>query len=200
MATRLVEDSDDETDEHFKDMTAKRSLPKSATAVPHQEVIIADTTVTTYQATLVWMCSQYIRFVRLRSSKAHEASETPESMPRLQEIRKLFEAKPHTPVPASPKSGTVLRTSLIWRILRRLALNAMSSQLTPRNAGTELFSDVASAYPEVRDRVFQYVVNHWGQVRSTEAWNTMRDLADAQALPAGAAHTALLLGGKPRPR
>ena len=188
--SRLYEESDDETDEHFWDEIAKGAR-ETVPNLPHKKVVINDAAFTTYQATLVWMSSRYIRFAPLRSSKTDSAGEGGET--RLQDIIKVVEADPKTPLPASPKSVYRLAHLLELTDLQEIALDNVRAQLTIRNAATELFSDVASAYPALRDVILDFVVKHWPGVRSSEAWKQVQERADAHEVPAGAAHTAMLL-------
>jgi hypothetical protein len=186
----LFEDSDDETDKHFKGQMKPRSPSSSSSVLPHKKVVITDTAFTTYQATLVWMCSRYIRFAPLRSSKDYP---TTVSESRLQAVRIMIEANPRTSLPASPKSVYRLAHLLELKDLQEIALDNLSSQLTLRNAATELFSDVASAYPALRNVVLDFVVKNWSEVRASNSYQEIKERADADGLPTGAAHTALLL-------
>lgn len=70
------------------------------------------------------------------------------------------------------------------------------------NAAPELFSDVASAYPALRDVTLDFVVKHWATVRSSSAYKKVKERADGGDLPIGAAHlsaktNAPWLGSKP---
>jgi hypothetical protein len=192
---RLYEESDDETDAQFADEIAKRAC-ESVPNLPHKKVIINDAAFSTYQAILVWMSSSYIRFAPLRSRMENNASDENES--RLQDIIKMVEANPETSLPASPKSVYRLAHLLELKDLQEAALANLSSQLTAHNAATELFSDVASAYPAFRDVVLKYVVKNWSGVRASEAWKKIKEQADGHMLPAGAAYTALLLSESTR--
>lgn len=192
---RLYEESDDETDEQFADEIAKRAC-ESVPNLPHKKVVINDAAFTTYQATLVWMSSRYIRFAPLRSRMETNASDKTES--RLQDIVKMVKANPETSLPASPKSVYRLAHLLELKDLQEAALANLCSQLTAHNAATELFSDVASAYPAFRDVVLKYVVKNWSGVRASEAWKRIKEHADGHMLPAGAAYTALLLSESTR--
>lgn len=189
-ASRLYEESDDETDEHFAAQVAKGAhgtLPH----LPHKQVVITDAAFTTYQAILVWMSSRYIRFAPLRSSNTGNAGEVSKS--RLQDVIKMVETDPKTALPASPKSVYRLAHLLELNDLQEIALNNFRSQLTAHNAATELFSDVASAYPALRDIVLNFALENWNDVRVSSAWKKMKLGADARVLPTGAAYTAMLL-------
>lgn len=192
----LFEESDDETDMHFASTIAKKAPPSDSNNLPHKKVVITQAAFTTYQATLVWMSSRYIRFAPLRSSRGDDTSESREA--RLRDIIKMVEANPETSLPASPKSVYRLAHLLELKDLQEAALANLSSQLTPRNAATELFGDVASAYPAFRDVVLKYVVKNWSGVRASEAWKRIKEHADGHMLPAGAAYTALLLSESTR--
>ncbi|GAA5985161.1 hypothetical protein JCM10908_002550 [Rhodotorula pacifica] len=190
-AIRIYEDSDDETDEHFQGQLAVLTQPKSSTILPHKKVIVADTACTTYLATLVWMGSRYVRFAPLRSSVDGSSGGTSES--RLQQIITDTQANSRLPISASPKSIYRLAHLLELTDLQEAALDNLVSQLTPQNAATELFSDVASAYPALRDCILDFVVGKWAGLRASDAWTKIKELANAHELPAGAAYTALLL-------
>lgn len=187
---RLYDESDDETDEHFAGEIVKGAR-KTVGSLPYKKVVINDAAFTTYQATLVWMSSRYIRFAPLRSRMDNNGSDETES--RLQDIIKMVEASPETSMPASPKSVYRLAHLLELKDLQEVALANLSSQLTSRNAAIELFGDVASAYPALRDVVLNFVVKNWPGVLASEAWKRIKEQADGHMLPAGAAHTALLL-------
>ncbi|KWU41117.1 hypothetical protein RHOSPDRAFT_23601, partial [Rhodotorula sp. JG-1b] len=160
--SRLYEESDDETDEHFAAQVAKKAPLSDSNNLPHKKVVINDAAFTTYQAILVWMSSRYI----------------PES---------------ETSLPASPKSVYRLAHLLELDELQEIALNNFRSQLTVHNAATELFSDVASAYPALRDIALDFILENWTDVRASSAWKKMKLGADARVLPTGAAYTAMLL-------
>ena len=189
--SRLYEESDDETDEHFAAQVAKKAPLSDSNNLPHKKVVINDAAFTTYQAILVWMSSRYIRFAPLRSSNTDKAGEVSKS--RLQDVIKMVEAESETSLPASPKSVYRLAHLLELDELQEIALNNFRSQLTVHNAATELFSDVASAYPALRDIALDFILENWTDVRASSAWKKMKLGADARVLPTGAAYTAMLL-------
>ena len=188
--SRLYEESDDETDEHFAAQVAKGARD-TIPSLPHKKVVINDAAFTTYQAILVWMSSRYIRFAPLRSSNTDKAGEVSKS--RLQDVIKMVEAESETSLPASPKSVYRLAHLLELNDLQEIALKNFKSQLRGHNAATELFSDVASAYPALRDVALDFVLENWTDVRASSAWKKMKLGADARVLPTGAAYTAMLL-------
>ena len=187
----LFDDSDDETDEHFEAINMQPARLTRPDPLPRKEVVINDTAFTTYQATLVWMSSCYIRFAPLRSSCEGLTSGIHDS--RMHIISEIIEASPRTSLPASPKSVYRLAHLLELKDLQEIALHNLHAQLTVRNAATELFSDVASAYPAVRDAILPYAVRNWAAVCTSSAYEKVKERADAGDLPIGAAHTALLL-------
>jgi hypothetical protein len=178
---RDFEDSDDETDA----ATTHEVKHTQATTLPHRVVHVKDTAYTTYFATLVWVGSRWIRLAPLRSIL------TPS-----QTVGDMIETSPQVPAPASPKSVHRLAHLLDLRDLQDLALANIASQLTEENAATELFSDVASAYPEVCDVILAYVLKHWRGVLASKGWKTIKELCDAQVLPIGGMYTAILLTEK----
>ncbi|KAG0660934.1 hypothetical protein C6P46_004207 [Rhodotorula mucilaginosa] len=178
---RDFEDSDDETDA----ATTHEVKHTQATTLPHRVVHVKDTAYTTYFATLVWVGSRWIRLAPLRSIL------TPS-----QTVGDMIETSPQVPAPASPKSVYRLAHLLDLRDLQDLALANIASQLTEENAATELFSDVASAYPEVCDVILAYVLKHWRGVLASKGWKTIKELCDAQVLPIGGMYTAILLTEK----
>jgi hypothetical protein len=190
--SHLFEDSDDETDEQLKVSIGQRACSTSSTSQPHKEVVITDTAFTTYEATLVWMSSRFIRFAPFRSRKA-ENDGAAVSEPGSPATVKMVEADPETPLPASPKSVYRLAHVLELEDLQEIALKSIYTQLTIRNAATELFSDVAYVYPAVRDTILDFVVAHWTEIRYSNAYKKIKERADAGDLPTGATHIALLL-------
>lgn len=178
---RDFEDSDDETDA----ATIREVRQKQTATLPHKVVFVQDTAYTTYFATLVWMGSRWIRFAPLRSIS------TPS-----QTVRDMIETNPQVPAPASPKSVYRLAHLLDLRDLQDLALANIASQLTEENAATELFGDVAFAYPQIRDVVLAYALEHWSGVLASKGWKTIKELCDAQVLPIGGMYMAILLTEK----
>ncbi|GAA5985162.1 hypothetical protein JCM10908_002551 [Rhodotorula pacifica] len=195
---RDFSDSDDETDEQTQS-GPQSSAGKADTAYPHKRVIVRDTAYTTYLAVFVWIGSRHIRFARLASSTKHKPAAPESDALPISAMAETDLQDPLLPAPASPKSVYRLAHLLELKQLEELALDNLRSQLSDHNAAYELFSDVASFYPAVRDVALEYVVQHWTAVRASNAWAEMRQLADAHALPGGAAHTAFLLGEKLRP-
>ncbi|BGP22328.1 proteophosphoglycan ppg4 [Rhodotorula toruloides] len=150
----------------------------AAPLAPFKLVKITQSSHTTCAAALVWLASHYISFPR---AAAMEAIQPPDAgLPSL----------------ASPKSVYRLAHLLGIDALASLALENLKSQLTPKNALCELYSDVACCYPAVRDVVLAYVLEHWSEVVETQAAGEMQDEAELGELPVGAAKTAMMLAVK----
>lgn len=178
------DDSDDETDKALEDQ--RRSLAKSRSphVTPHKSVVVKDTAYTTYASVLLCLATRSIRFAQLRSA--------PEQT-RLADLTAANEANPGLPLPASPKSVYRLAHLLELGDLRAVALDEFFSRLQVENAAVELFSDTAGVYPELRDRVLDFVVRKHAKVAATSAWTTMQARADRGELPPGSAATAIEL-------
>jgi len=101
-----------------------------------------------------------------------------------------------SPTPASPKSVYRLADYLSLDDLKQLALAHLVSRLTPTNALYELYGDVATVYPAVRDAVLDYVVANWNEVKTSAAVQHVEESAEAGALRSGAAKTAMLLAAR----
>lgn len=189
-------ESDAETDsaELVKERKASRSKPLA----PFKRVAITETSYTTFFAVLVWLQTRHVSFAPLVSS-FRTADKTPGDAraSRTAAVTSLAASQdPHLPAPASPKSIYRLADLLSLPSLRSLALAHLVSQLTPSTAAHELFSDVATAYPDVRDAVLGYVVERWAEVKGSEAMRETEEKAEAGELPEGAVMTALLLAKK----
>lgn len=89
------------------------------------------------------------------------------------------------PPSVSPKSVYRLAHLLEHFALQSLALEEIASQLTPANVATELFGDVARAYPEVWKVEMDYCVKHWAQVKDSKAMKEIEGLVEREELPGG---------------
>ncbi|BGP05485.1 hypothetical protein JCM10049v2_001291 [Rhodotorula toruloides] len=188
------DDSDDETDtREVNTAPASNGEPKA----PFKLVRIAQTSYTTYAAVLVWISSHHIAFAPLRSTSRSEELSKDLAVQACAASRDSSIAKDaNLPAPASPKSVYRLAHLLRLDALAALALENLKSQLTPKNASYELYSDVACCYPAVRDVVLAYVVEHWNEVGKSKAASEMQDKAEQGELPVGAAKTAMMLAAR----
>ncbi|KAL7336953.1 hypothetical protein BJY59DRAFT_705435 [Rhodotorula toruloides] len=188
------DDSDDEND--TRDVAAAPASNREPKA-PFKLVRIAQTSYTTYAAVLVWISSHHIAFAPLRSTSRSEELSKDLAVQACAASRDSSIAKDaNLPAPASPKSVYRLAHLLRLDALAALALENLKSQLTPKNASYELYSDVACCYPAVRDVVLAYVVEHWNEVGKSKAASEMQDKAEQGELPVGAAKTAMMLAAK----
>lgn len=184
---RLFEDSDDETDEICGDICRARSGNSTNPASPYKKVVVRQTAYTTYAATLVWVGCRRIEFAPLKSRAGPK---------RKDQLKTQFEANPALPAPASPKSVYRLAQILELADLKQPALENFAAQLTPENAANELFSEVISAFPELRESALHCVSKNWAGVKKTASWKKAEDQAARNELPACAMLTAILLASR----
>lgn len=184
---RLFEDSDDETDEVCGDIYRSRNGNGTTPALPYKKVVVRQTAYTTYAATLVWVACRRIEFAPLKSRAGPK---------RKDWLKTQLEANSALPAPASPKSVYRLAQILELADLKQLALRNFAAQLTPDNAANELFSDVISAFPELRESALQYVSQNWPRVKKAASWKKAEDQAARNELPASAMLTAILLASR----
>ncbi|GAA5894794.1 uncharacterized protein JCM6883_002211 [Sporobolomyces salmoneus] len=189
-------DSDEELDE---DDGNKLELAASARSEPSPPVVyktirITQAAYSTYASVICWIGTGYIDFAPLKSTSLFPSTSSgPESTQALPDDSNSSQSS-SLPHPASPKS--VYRLSHLLEIpdLSKLALENFKSQLTPQNAAYELYTDVASAYPELRDIALEYAVEDWEEVVKSKAWDEMRKKAEAGE--GVDSHTAMLLSQK----
>ncbi|GAA6000911.1 hypothetical protein JCM10207_004715 [Rhodosporidiobolus poonsookiae] len=188
-------ESDDETDK-----ISARKKPKKQdkdVGAPFKTVKVKDTAATTYRAVLVWLASRHLSFALLRSTFRKDGTSVANvTQARSTAVSNSAAAEPLLPAPASPKSVYRLAHLLELPDLCKLTLENLSSQLTPDNAAYELYSDVATCYPEVRDVVLEFVVEKWDEVKKAKATAVMKEKARAGELDAAAIETAMLLAEK----
>ncbi|GAA6000913.1 hypothetical protein JCM10207_004716 [Rhodosporidiobolus poonsookiae] len=189
------EESDDETDQiGIRWKMKKEGLKDGA---PFKTVAVQDSAATAYRAVLVWLACRHIAFAPLLSTSRLDGFSRASAIPwRRAAVSKSAAGDPLLPAPASPKSVYRLAHLLELPDLCKLALENLASQLTPNNAAYELYSDVATCYPEVRDVVLAFVVEKWDEVKKAKATAVMRDKARAGELDAPAIETAMLLAEK----
>ncbi|GAA5894881.1 uncharacterized protein JCM6883_002242 [Sporobolomyces salmoneus] len=148
----------------------------------------------TYANVLCWIGTGYIDFAPLKSTSLFPSTSSGfESIQALADVSSSAQSS-SLPRPASPKS--VYRLSHLLEIseLSKLALENFKLQLTPQNAAYELYTDVASAYPELRDIALEYTVEHWKEVVKSKAWEEIEK--KGQAGEGGDSYTGMLLSRK----
>lgn len=176
--------------------TAVINLPAaSQVTFPHKLITPRETAYSTYFAALLYFTTRHIDFAPLKSSFcAGEESGSPHGgKTRLASLRKAQKQAPEMPLPASPKSIYRLAHLLDCPDLQHRALQNFKEQLTADNAGAELFSDVAGAYPAIRDAALAFISQNWAQVSQSSQWQQTKEAALHGDLRPEAAHTALLL-------
>ncbi|GAA6062991.1 hypothetical protein JCM10212_004973 [Sporobolomyces blumeae] len=166
-------DSDAERDieeDHPRRAEQPRSFLAAGLDVPYAKVRVTDTTYTTYASVLCWIGTRFVRFAPLKSSKLHpsEVVQPGNASTTTSKTRTL-----DLPTPASPKSVYRLAHLLELEALRALALAIFKSQLTSQNFAHELYADVASCYPEVRDAAIEFTVGHWADVAESDAFKAV---------------------------
>lgn len=97
------------------------------------------------------------------------------------------------PPPVSPKSVYRLAHLLQREELQRLALDAISTNLTIEGAARELFSPVSIAYAEVKKVLLNCVVKNWDEVQASTSWKQTREKAMAGEIEGAAQITFDLL-------
>ncbi|GAA5855282.1 hypothetical protein JCM5353_006135 [Sporobolomyces roseus] len=161
------EDSDEESD--------KAPLPEPASrsndfgVARFKRINITQATYTTYANVLCFIGSGYIAFAPLKSIQRFAANSHLFNQP---------ERPSSVPIPASPKSIYRLAHLLELPDLTDLARQCFGSQLSPQNVAFELYTDVASIYPEIRDIAIDYAVTHWAEVSESEAYREVRNRAE----------------------
>ncbi|GAA5830852.1 hypothetical protein JCM5353_000590 [Sporobolomyces roseus] len=195
------EDSDDEMDPVFQ----KTNSPESATPSslpPFKTITITDATYSTYYSVLCWIGTGHIVFAPLHSTSSasdsagekevvKESKSKKKARRREATLNALEQVNGPLPPPSSPKSVYRLAHFLELPELVNLALQNFKSQLKADNATYELFSDVASSYPEIRDVALGYVVENWKNVIKSKSYEVIRSKADKGEGDVG---IAMLLG------
>lgn len=151
----VFEDSDEETDEDYYKKIKGNQQPRPT--FPHHEIVVTTSSFTSYRALLCWLQSGYINFAPLASLRSEDDTM---SAP-------FILGQPALPSLASPKSIYRLAHLLDIPALMRLALNSISSQLTPEIACGELFGDVSQAYRPIQEMELKYCVKHFDAIRET---------------------------------
>lgn len=181
---RDFDDSDDETDEIAEGSAVIAAATPTSAAAPHSTVRVSQTARATYAALLLWLATRIIDFAPLRSSGGSS---------RKEHIKEALQMRPTRPAPVSPKSVYRLAHLLDLEPLKSLALAKLTAELNVANAASELFSDVASSYPAIRDAALNFVVAKRAAVLASHGWRLAETRAGSGSLPPASVHTALLL-------
>lgn len=99
----------------------------------------------------------------------------------------MSDEDPHLPTPASPKSIYHLAPFLELPELQSLALEGISSHLSPANVAQELFGETSFLYREVQEVEMAYAAEHWEEVRESEGMKEVDRRAEVGELSAAAA-------------
>lgn len=191
-----LEESDDEG-EDVDEVQLKKEGEKPVS--PVKVVVVKDVAYATYWAVLHWIKSREIAFAPLLSTFRNAGRSRLDALPlRSANIALPVDSLSSVP-PVSPRSVCRLAHYLGLEDLARLALDEYKSQLTRRNAAYELYSDVATFHPELRDVVIAYVVENWDTVATAAATEEMEEKALSGELDAATAGTLALLMKKLRP-
>lgn len=165
------DDSDEESD--------KVPLSESATqsndfgSAKFKRIDVTQATYTTYANVLCWIGSGHIAFAPLKST--NRFSSTPGSP-------KTPPSPSSLPTPASPKSVYRLAHLLELADLADLSLRNFQKQLTTQNVAHELYTDIASTYPQIREIAIDYTVEHWEEVVKSEAYTDVKKRAEAEGI------------------
>ncbi|TKA52492.1 hypothetical protein B0A53_04868 [Rhodotorula sp. CCFEE 5036] len=168
------QDSDDETDaflvEH--DWMSCTTTKQDTAELDYQQIEVRETAYSTMCAVLLYLQTGHIQFAPIRSSYALPPDQLA-TMHRASLATSLGE-HPTLPLPVSPKSVYRLAHLLERDELQKMALDSFASCLTINSAPDELFSPVSVAYDKLRKTVFDFVVDHWKEIKPTEAWQAVR--------------------------
>ncbi|BGP59461.1 hypothetical protein NBRC10512v2_000756 [Rhodotorula toruloides] len=185
------DDSDDETD-GFLDKPTSSSEPSS---IPCKTIKIIDTAYSTYFAVLVWLVTGKISFAPSRSSRTMPPPRpSSAASTRSMAIKTAIDAQT-VPVPPPVSAKSVYRLAHLLKLdsLASFALSQIRSQLTIENVAYTLYSDIASAYPEVQSAALDFAVEKWEKVVGAEATNEMERLAEGGEADSAMAATAMKL-------
>ncbi|KAG1745859.1 uncharacterized protein EDB91DRAFT_1236190 [Suillus paluster] len=182
----------------------KLTAPPEAKEVPgpkKMRVVIRDVAYATYRAVLYYIYTDVIVFAPISSSaptiastaqapsdsqsnlldapKTGASTENPTS--RREWIRKWQQGHPGRPSPCSAKAAYRLADSeSIIRIpgLLLLTIQHIQKSLTVDNIPYEVFSPFSATFSDVRKVQVNYFLEHWGDIRSSEAmrnvWQQIR--------------------------
>ncbi|KAJ8593818.1 hypothetical protein M405DRAFT_785433 [Rhizopogon salebrosus TDB-379] len=170
-------------------------------------VVIRDVAYATYRAVLYYIYTDVIVFAPISSSfsstaqksrmptgvltaqapsdsqsnlvdgpKASTSAETPTS--RREWIRKWQQAHPERPSPCSAKAVYRLADKLGLLDLKERAYQHIQKSLAVENIPYEVFSPFSATFSDVRKVQVNYFLEHWGDIRSSEAmrnvWQQIR--------------------------
>ncbi|BGP67608.1 hypothetical protein NBRC10513v2_000928 [Rhodotorula toruloides] len=190
-----IDDSDDETDHLLNKPTSTSEAP----SVPCKTITITDTAYSTYFAVLVWLVTGKITFAPSRSSRSRPPprsafARSSSASARRDTLQALILSETAlVPSPVSAKSVYRLAHLLELDSLASLALSEIRSQLTIENVAYTLYSDIASAYPEVQSAALDFAVEKWEKVVEAEAMSEMERLAEGGEADSAMAATAMKL-------
>lgn len=174
--------------------------------LPIHSVIVTSSSFVTYCAVLCYLRTSYINFLPLSSAapprpkpvtptSAATSARGPATHPVFSATERLPFGSPSSdsssstpsasPTPVSPKSVYRLAHLLEHAGLQKLCLNQISSALTVNNVASELFGDVAKAYPDVYKLEMHYVVKNWASVQKSSAMKEIESLVEKDELPGG---------------
>lgn len=178
-AGRDWDDSDDETDE-TDDSSASANPAHAIDDGQHDrghcQITVRESAFTTYRAVLLYLKTGYIAFAPLRSSsRALHPKNGPH--PRGDFLTNYTTKYPTLPAPASPKSVYRLADLLELADLRKIALAATISRLSPASIAYELFAPVSIAYEELRTALIEYAVKNLDAVQGTSSWKVQQEKA-----------------------
>ncbi|TKA52490.1 hypothetical protein B0A53_04866 [Rhodotorula sp. CCFEE 5036] len=185
-------DSDDETDDFLveRDWSGRKTAKHDSTDLEYQQIDVRETAYSTMNAVLVYLMTGHIDFAPLNSlleTRSHDGTSS-----RRTFLDRYISIHPTLPPPVSPKSVYRLAHLLQREELQQLALDALTTSLTPKGAAHELFSPVSIAYADVRNTVIDYVIKNWEEVQASESWNEMSEKAMAGEIE-GAAQISFAL-------
>ncbi|GAA6008562.1 hypothetical protein JCM11491_003349 [Sporobolomyces phaffii] len=176
------DDSDDESDRLFAN-PVRADENATETSLRYKTITINDHTYTTYLSVLLWVGSGFIRFAPIQSACTFSGPPAQDRRAHLE--HSLSGSNSMLPCPASPKSVYRLAHYLGLTDLAKLALLNLAEQLKAANVTHELFGDVSTQYPEVRQLCIQTTVKNWVAVSSSAAFKKAEERAEAGELDVG---------------
>jgi len=165
------EDSDEENDQ--MPLSESTSQASDSGVAKFKRIDVTQATYTTYANVLCWIGSGYISFAPLKSTTRFPSNAASPKRPQ---------SPSSLPTPASPKSVYRLAHLLELPDLIDLALGNFKKQLTTQNVAYELYTDVASTYPQIRDLAMNYAVEHWKEVVKSEAYKEIKKRAETEGV------------------
>jgi hypothetical protein len=132
----------------------------------------------TYRTVLVYLVSSHIDFADLASTLLPLNPAADET--RKESFHRLRQQKVPLPLPVSPKSIYRLADLLELPTLKNLALDHFKTQLMVENVARELFSNTSALYNELRAAALDFAVEHWSEVKETEAMKEIQQKGQSQ--------------------